>query len=83
MTTQTSAPDPLAERMSRLEGAYEHLATKADLAGLEARFEADLARLEVRIAQMEIRLTKWIVGAIIGSTVFASSLVALVSRLID
>ena len=59
MTTQTSAPDPLAERMSRLEGAYEHLATKADLARLEARFEADIARLEARIAQMEVRLTKW------------------------
>ena len=29
--------DPITERMVRLEGAYEHLATKADLAQLESR----------------------------------------------
>lgn len=29
--------DPITERMARLEGAYEHLATKADLAQLESR----------------------------------------------
>lgn len=34
MTTTT---DPLTERMARLEGAYEHLATKADLAQMETR----------------------------------------------
>ena len=34
MTTTT---DPITERMARLEGAYEHLATKADLAQLESR----------------------------------------------
>ena len=34
MATMT---DPITERMARLEGAYEHLATKADLAQLESR----------------------------------------------
>ena len=34
MTTTT---DSLTERVARLEGAYEHLATKADLAQMEAR----------------------------------------------
>ncbi len=29
--------DSLTERVARLEGAYEHLATKADLAQMEAR----------------------------------------------
>ncbi len=29
--------DDIRERVSRLEGGYEHLATKADLAKLEAR----------------------------------------------
>ena len=37
MTTQATTPDPLTERVSRLEGAYEHLAAKADLAATEAR----------------------------------------------
>ena len=30
-------PEGLSQRVSRLEGAYEHLATKADLAQLELR----------------------------------------------
>ncbi len=34
MATMT---DPITERMARLEGAYEHLATKADLAQMETR----------------------------------------------
>ncbi len=29
--------DSLTERVARLEGAYEHLATKADLAQMESR----------------------------------------------
>ena len=29
--------DPITERMARQEGAYEHLATKADLAQMETR----------------------------------------------
>lgn len=32
-----TTPDPITERMARLAGAYEHLATKADLAQLESR----------------------------------------------
>ncbi len=28
---------PVEERVSRLEGAYDHLATKADIANLESR----------------------------------------------
>ena len=34
MTTTT---DSITERVARLEGAYEHLATKADLAQMETR----------------------------------------------
>ena len=29
--------EPITERMARLEGAYDHLATKADLAQMETR----------------------------------------------
>jgi len=45
MATETT----LESRVSRLEGGYEHLATKADVAGINA----------------EIRLLKWGVGLLI------------------
>ena len=48
----------MEERLSRVEGAYEHLATKADLA--DPRTE-----LLVEIAKMEAHLTRWTVGTII------------------
>ena len=48
----------MEERLSRVEGAYEHLATKADLADLRTE-------LLVEIAKMEARLTRRTVGTII------------------
>lgn len=39
--------------MNQLKGAYEHLATKADV-----------ARLEKDLAQLENRLTRWIAGGV-------------------
>ena len=35
----------LTERVSRLEGAYEHLATKEDIAELRGEFKEDIAEL--------------------------------------
>ncbi len=52
MTTTAS----LEQRVGRLEGAYEHLATKADL-----------HQLESRLYQMESRLLRWLVGTILAS----------------
>ena len=39
-----TAPTPLTpeERLSRLEGVYEHLATKADLAELKGELKSEL-----------------------------------------
>ncbi len=80
MTTQPTD----TERLSRLEGAYEHLATKADVAEVKtdvAEIKGELgtveARLEARMADMESRLIKWTVGAIVG----ASAVVAVIVRL--
>ena len=42
--TETTDLD-LTERASRLEGTYEHLATKADIAELRGEFKADIAAL--------------------------------------
>ena len=56
----------IEERVSRLEGGYEHLATKADLAALKG----DLAALENRISKdmsaLEARLTRLFLGALIA-----------------
>jgi hypothetical protein len=38
-------------RLSRLEGVYEHLATKADIAELRAEMQ-----------EMKVTLIKWVVG---------------------
>ena len=57
-----TATDPITERVARLEGAYEHLATKADLAQLELRLTQEMAQVELRLtqemAQVESRLTQ-------------------------
>ena len=80
MTTQPTD----TERLSRLEGAYEHLATKADIARVEGEVtsvRADIARVEARMdarmADMESRLIKWMVGAIIGVAAVFTAIVRL------
>ena len=71
----TEQTTPLGERVSRIEGGYEHLATKADLARVEtdlaqmrAESKADIAGLDRKIAALdgkvealhgEIRGIKW------------------------
>ena len=54
----------LEERVSRLEGGYEHLATKADLHALETR------------------LTRWMVGAMIGSVGAAAAITGVIVSLV-
>ena len=51
--TSMMTTDDLRERVSRLEGGYEHLATKADIAKLEGRMEARFAEMEARFSQMQ------------------------------
>lgn len=72
----------LEERVSRLEGGYHHLATKADIAHLatkddiahlESRFanlQTDFANLKAEQAQSESRLLRWVVG-LMGATAAA------------
>ena len=68
-----TATDPITERVARLEGAYEHLATKADLVELELR-------LTQQMAQMETRLTWRVIGAMIGMSGVIITAVALIVR---
>ena len=50
------------ERVSRLESAYEHLATKADLEEVKADLKADIAELKVNIADLKAELTWRVAG---------------------
>ncbi len=63
MTTQA---DSLGERVTHIEAAMEHLATKADLATLRSEMH-----------QMETRLTRWTVGTMLGGMAAAAAVGAL------
>ena len=67
MTTQA---DFLGERVTRMETAIEHLATKADLAALRSEMH-----------QMETRLTRWTVGTMLGGMAAAAAIAAAVAAL--
>lgn len=77
MAEQTSS---LGERVSRIEGGYEHLATKADLAQMQAELKADLARAETElkadIARQDgqIRGIKWWILSVGAAAVALASL---------
>jgi hypothetical protein len=65
----------MEERVSRIEGGYEHLATKADIAELRGATQADIAELrgatqasiaelrgEIRGSLLAIRWTMGVMG---------------------
>lgn len=74
MTTSVEDRIGLEDRVSCLEGAYEHLATKADLADLRAELKEDMGKLQVS-------LIKWMVGLVLGGMVGVTGLVIAVMRL--
>ncbi len=59
----------LEQCVSRLEGAYEHLATKADL--------------KEEIGNLKADLIKWIVGVQLGSIVALAAIVVAVIKLLE
>ncbi|MDE2938439.1 MAG: hypothetical protein OXR67_05920 [Chloroflexota bacterium] len=76
MTTTNSSTE---ERVSRLEGAYEHLATKEDV----AKVETEVVRVRADVATLEGRLIRWMVGAVISGMIAISALTALIVRLLN
>ena len=56
MATETRERITDPERLSRLEGAHLHMATKADLAAVETRVMARIAESDEKRAESEIRL---------------------------
>ncbi|MCY3791789.1 MAG: hypothetical protein OXH63_23680 [Gemmatimonadetes bacterium] len=49
----TNPPLTPEERLSRLEGVYEHLATKADITRLEGEIKAEGTRIKADITRLE------------------------------
>ena len=85
------------ERLSRLEGAYEHLATKADVQTLETRMTQQItasearmtkqiadseARMTKQIAETETRIVKWVVGVMIGGIVAGAAFATVIVNLV-
>ena len=48
-----TVPPTIEERLARLEGVYDHLASKADLAELRSVLKDDIARLQAEITRAE------------------------------
>ena len=48
-----TVPPTIEERLARLEGVYDHLASKADLAELRAVLKDDIAHLQAGTARVE------------------------------
>ena len=89
--TRERITDP--ERLSRLEGAHEHMATKADLAASEARLMAKIAETNEKIAESEIRtaekinaserrLIMWAIGIAVSSITALAGIGLLMYRLL-
>ena len=60
-----AASEGFEPRLSRLEGAYEHVATNEDLANVRtevASVRTEIADLRTCMAAMEGRLIRWTVG---------------------
>lgn len=60
----------MEERLSGLESAYDHLATKADLADLKGELKTDIANLKADLIKwMIIAMAVW-GGVLIGTMRF-------------
>ena len=76
MTTTNTSPE---ERISRLEGAYDHLATKEDV----AKVQTEIVGVRVDMAALENRLIRWMVGTVISGMIAIAAVTALIIRLLN
>ena len=70
LTRLEQAASDTTERVATLEGASEHLATKAEIERLEKTLTERIAQMEIdmirRMTEMETRMTRWLVGTMIA-----------------
>ncbi len=74
-----------SERLSRLEGAYEHLATKADVERVRTdvervRTDVERVRTDVERVRSELKGMKWIIGVGIAA---AGAIGPIVTRILS
>ena len=74
-----------SERLSRLEGAYEHLATKADVERVRTdvervRTDVEGVRTDVERVRSELNGMKWIIGVGIAA---AGAIGPIVTRILS
>ncbi len=85
MTTAVDDRISVEDRVSRLEGAYEHLATKADLAELKAELKSDIGGLRAEfkedLGKLHASLVKWMVGVMVGGVGAMAGIALLIQRL--
>ncbi len=75
--------EEVSNRLSKLEGAYEHLATKADMNQLKADMKhlatkADLNQHKADVEKAINNQTRWMIATFIAT----ASLVVLITRLL-
>ena len=58
--------------------ARDVFATKADLFATHSELKEDIRALRADLHQIEARLTRWIVGSILGGMVAAATLASLI-----
>ena len=63
----------LDDRVSRLEGKMDSLATKEDLATLRADMIEQLGKQRADTKEMEARIIKWTMGAVLAGMALATS----------
>ena len=74
-----------SDRLSRLEGAYEHLATKADVERVRTdvehvRTDVERVRTDVERVRSELKGMKWIIGVGIAA---AGAIGPIVTRILS
>ena len=81
-TLRTSDPmTTVEERVSSLAGAYEHLATKADIQEVRAEMQQLRGEMKSDMRSMETRLVKWVAGIMIGTMLGSLTATAALLRL--
>ena len=78
MAALTEERQSVEERVSRIEGAQAHFATKADVAQSETRITRQLAEIRAEIAKSEARVIRWMLA--IGG--FGIAAITVINRLL-
>ena len=71
--------DDVESRLGRIEGAYEHVATKADIERLDGKIDRLEAKLEAKIDGLQNRLLIQFTGIAIGTVVATVGLTKLLT----